>query len=352
VLVIEADEKLSASLVKVLGERGYHAEAASTARDGYRLACETQPDCILCNVDLPDIDGFYVARRIRTETSSVSTTPFLFLITGDDADARVQGLHVGADTYLTAPFTEAEVVAQIDALIQMAARLRARRDSFLENGPSSHPGVSVAFHGDLAQMSLPTVLTILEMERRSGKLKVVSSDGRSGVLTLTGSGGFGPCSLAGGDARPIEVLREVLQWKKGRFSFKPRAFKDEKASGARFSIGQTLLEALRLDDESEAAAVDVDFSVESKRMIIEARKTKPPPALGLELPPKPPSDASAPAPAPAKPPKPPTPPRPRADAVSSEITEITDLDVMPESTAKPAASPAPAEDTGDVDEKW
>ena len=174
VLIIEQEEWEAALLTKFLSEAGYEVHVAGEARSGFDKVRELQPDCILCSVNLPDIDGFWVARRVRTEPTKVATTPFLFLTEADDAESRLQGLNVGADLYLTKPFRNEEVVAQVGALIDMANRLRRQREAFSSDGPASSVA-GAAFTGDVAQMSVATVLTLLELERRSGR------DRKSGV---------------------------------------------------------------------------------------------------------------------------------------------------------------------------
>ena len=67
VLIIEHEEWESALLTRLLGEAGFEVHLATEARAGFDKVRELQPDCILCNVQLPDIDGFWVARRVRTE---------------------------------------------------------------------------------------------------------------------------------------------------------------------------------------------------------------------------------------------------------------------------------------------
>ncbi|HEY5373624.1 MAG TPA: response regulator, partial [Polyangiaceae bacterium] len=69
ILIIEQDEWESTLLAKFLGEAGYEVHVAAEARAGFEKVRELQPDCILCDVNLPDIDGFWVARRVRTEPS-------------------------------------------------------------------------------------------------------------------------------------------------------------------------------------------------------------------------------------------------------------------------------------------
>jgi len=248
VLIIEQEEWEAALLTRFLGEAGYEVHVAGEARAGFDKVRELQPDCILCSVNLPDIDGFWVARRVRTEPTRVATTPFLFLTEADDTESRLQGLNVGADLYLTKPFRNDEVVAQVGALIDMANRLRQQRDAFSSDGPTSSIQ-GAAFTGDIAQMSVATVLTLLELERRSGRLKV-RGDGRVALLELT-EGKFASGALDDKPWNSTELLREVLRWKKGSFSFRGgQGGASDSDSGEQQKIGGLLLEAMRLEDES------------------------------------------------------------------------------------------------------
>ena len=245
ILIIEQDEWESTLLAKFLGEAGYEVHVASEARAGFEQVRALQPDCILCDVNLPDIDGFWVARRVRTEPSPVATAPFLFLTNAEDTESRLQGLNVGADIYLTRPFHDEEVVAQVGALIDMANRLRKQRETFASEGPISSTGA--AFTGDIAQMSVATVLTLIELERRSGHLQVRSESGRTAVLELN-EGTLANATLEGKDEEPAAVLRETLRWKQGRFTF--RSAEVAPITGSRQTIGGLLIEAMRLEDEA------------------------------------------------------------------------------------------------------
>ena len=245
ILIIEQDEWESTLLAKFLGEAGYEVHVATEARAGFEQVRALLPDCILCDVNLPDIDGFWVARRVRTEPSSVATAPFLFLTNAEDTESRLQGLNVGADIYLTRPFHDEEVVAQVGALIDMANRLRKQRESFTSEGPISSTGA--AFTGDIAQMSVATVLTLIELERRSGHLKVRSETGRTALLELN-EGTLAGATLEDKEEDPAAVLRETLRWKKGRFTF--RSAEVLRISSSRQTIGGLLIEAMRLEDEA------------------------------------------------------------------------------------------------------
>jgi DNA-binding response OmpR family regulator len=244
VLIIEADEWLAAVLGKFLSDAGYAVDFATGAKEGFDKVRRLSPDCILCDVNLPDIDGFWVARRVRTEPGAVGTTPFLFLTEADDTEARLQGLNVGADLYVSKPFRNEEVVAQVGALIDMANRLRNQRDR-ISNGPPSDQGS--ALQGDLAQVSISTVLTVLELERRTGRLKV-KGESRRGFIELA-DGKFVHATVEGTKGKPSALLRELLRWKTGSFAFTPDAAKAGSATG-RQSLTGLLLEASRLEDES------------------------------------------------------------------------------------------------------
>ena len=245
VLIIEDDEWVAKLLAKFLSDAGYEVHTSGEARAGFDKACELLPDCILCDVTLPDLDGFWVARRVRTEPTRLSTTPFLFLTSSDEPETRLQGFNVGADAYMTKPFRHEEVVAQVTALIGMAARLREQRDSFIGMVPPSKS--TPALRGDLSQMSVATVLTVLEMEKRSGVLKIANEANRKSEIHVV-EGALVAAVIEGKGAEPLAVLREVLTWKAGRFWFRPTDVVVTPAE--RHSLGGLLLEAMRLEDEA------------------------------------------------------------------------------------------------------
>jgi DNA-binding response OmpR family regulator len=256
VLVIEDDEWISRLLQGAIREAGYEVLVCVTARMGLDAAVAQQPDCIVCDVQLSDEDGFWVARNVRTHHSRVSVTPFLFLSGLDDEQSRLEGFHVGADVWINKPFRVDEVVAQIEALVHMAARLRHRRDSMLSAPP---PGVAAsAIEGDLGQMSIATVLTVLEMERRTGTFEVVSKKRRAQLDIVTGQVIEG--TVGGTRVAALTAMRTMLGWNVGRFSFTPSNHREVPVlphGGGTLSLGAFLLEAMRLQDEAARADLEL-----------------------------------------------------------------------------------------------
>ena len=244
ILVIDGDEWLARLLGRLLQEKGFATEYCEDARSGFERALAIVPDCVVCSVVLPDIDGFWVARRIRTESGAVSKTPIVLVGDIRDQDVRVQGLHVGADVVLERPVSNEEIVAQVDALVAMASRLRTEPVD-----EQAAPSIAAAFRGDLANFPLASVLMMPELERRTGTLDVISGTGKRAVLVLS-TGLFANTEVGGVSGTPLEVLREVLGWRSGRFAFRTREVGS--LPPARGSVAAVVLEAMRLEDERNA----------------------------------------------------------------------------------------------------
>lgn len=249
VLVIEGDEPTANQLAAAIRQADYEVVVSNGARTGLDTAIEIKPDCIVCDVELPDEDGYWVARHIRTHASAVAVTPFLFLSSYDDAESRLEGFHVGADVYMSKPFEMEEVVAQVDALVKLASRLRQRRDSLLSTAPEQEYG-STAIEGDLRQMSIATVLSVLGMERRTGVFEVVSKKRRAQIEI---SGGYVVHGTIGGTrVTALGAMRVMLTWKVGRFSFTPLPPCDPPPSLRTVQV--LLLDAAKAEDEAAASA--------------------------------------------------------------------------------------------------
>ncbi|MGC4063240.1 MAG: DUF4388 domain-containing protein [Polyangiaceae bacterium] len=106
-------------------------------------------------------------------------------------------------------------------------------------------------HGNLSEMSLGTVLAMLELERRTGLLQVSADDGRSITATLR-NGAIVGARRRDVEADPVEAVRDALRFKNGRFWF--RQSKVEVASGPPRSVGSVLLEASSRNDEAARAS--------------------------------------------------------------------------------------------------
>lgn len=262
VLLIDGDEWTSELLVRGLREKGYVVDVCVEAMPGFRKACETIPDCIILVPELPDLDGVWVARRVRTEPGAVSKVPILFVGDLTDKAVRTQTLNVGADVFLARPISNDDIVASVGALIAMFRRVSGGGGS--SDGAES-ASQSAAIRGDLSAFPLASMLMMFEMERRSGQIEVVAQSGKRATIIMNG-GLFAATEIQGQPRPALDTLREVLSWRAGRFSF---ATKESGAlPAARASIGALVLEAMRLEDEEKEEAgleeIDVAEVVEEK----------------------------------------------------------------------------------------
>ena len=120
ILIVEDELALRDTLTYNLKKDGFTVEAVGDGRSALESARKLKPDLILLDIMLPELDGFEVARILRKEMS----TPILMLTARDDEIDRVVGLEVGADDYLTKPFSMRELMARVKAQLRRSRLFR------------------------------------------------------------------------------------------------------------------------------------------------------------------------------------------------------------------------------------
>jgi DNA-binding response OmpR family regulator len=120
ILVVEDEPSLQETLAYNLKKEGYKVEAVGDGLVALESARRLKPDLIVLDLMLPGIDGFEVCRILRKEM----TTAILMLTARDDEIDRVVGLEVGADDYLTKPFSMRELMARVKAQLRRARLIR------------------------------------------------------------------------------------------------------------------------------------------------------------------------------------------------------------------------------------
>jgi len=120
ILIVEDEPALRDTLTYNLKKDGFAVEAVGDGRTALESARRLKPDLIVLDIMLPGMDGFEVARILRKEM----TTPILMLTARDDEIDRVVGLEVGADDYLTKPFSMRELMARVKAQLRRTRLLQ------------------------------------------------------------------------------------------------------------------------------------------------------------------------------------------------------------------------------------
>jgi DNA-binding response OmpR family regulator len=118
ILVVEDDASIRLGLEDTLRAKGYTVRVVGRGEDGLTDAAENRPDLIILDVMLPDIDGFEVCRRLKAPRSGVAAVPVIMLTARGTELDRVRGLELGADDYVTKPFSLMELLARVAAVLR------------------------------------------------------------------------------------------------------------------------------------------------------------------------------------------------------------------------------------------
>ncbi len=139
ILVVEDELSLRETLAYNLKKDGYAVESAGDGRTALEAARRMKPDLVVLDLMLPELDGFEVARVLRKEM----TTAILMLTARDEEIDRVVGLEVGADDYMTKPFSMRELLARVKAQLRRTRLIREE----MTNAQASAPHEQLAFGG-------------------------------------------------------------------------------------------------------------------------------------------------------------------------------------------------------------
>lgn len=124
ILIIEDDRKMADLIRRGLEESGHSGRVAHDGVTGLNLVQSGAPDALVLDVMLPGLDGFDLTRRLRREGSAV---PILMLTGRDAVSDVVKGLNLGADDYLTKPFSLKILIARLEALVRRASAVPSAR---------------------------------------------------------------------------------------------------------------------------------------------------------------------------------------------------------------------------------
>jgi DNA-binding response OmpR family regulator len=201
-LVVEDDKDIALALQLLLDRSGYAVEHAGDGRTGLRMVHELRPDLLVLDIGLPVMDGWQVLERVR----DISDLPILLLTAhGHDTD-KVRGLRGGADDYLTKPFTNAEFLARVEALLRRAGSGEWAADLYDDGLVRVDPRSRAVHVGDQEVHLTPTEFRLLNLLLRNAG--VVLSPAQLLTHAWDDPTGIGPERVKFGVLR----LRRKLGW--------------------------------------------------------------------------------------------------------------------------------------------
>lgn len=250
ILIVDNDAVRGLSTRSTLQLLGYEIVLAANGLTALETAVNTPPDLVFCDADMPGMDGFTFVRHLR-ESSDLGAVPAFMMFENETPEGRLKALQAGADHCFTRPVAWNEVEARIQRIFDAHTRVLERAVA-VKPLPPVRRRSTTGFGGKLAQLSLPSVLSMLEMERRNGELRVVDDQSLpvGHIVFRNGHVVAADCGVADLVADAEAVFR-LLDATDGRFEFREM----DGTTGARVSlrVQELLLEHARRSDEREKA---------------------------------------------------------------------------------------------------
>ena len=122
-LIVEDDKSVSQLIRLYLAQAGYRVLAAEDGPSGLQMALEESPDIVLLDLNLPGMDGIEVCKNVRKE----SEVPIIMVTARVEEDDRLSGLDLGADDYVSKPFSPRELIARVNAVLRRASKATEKR---------------------------------------------------------------------------------------------------------------------------------------------------------------------------------------------------------------------------------
>ena len=234
ILVVDDDNLMRENAAGVMRSVGYHVLTARNGVEALSLVLGERVDLVLTDVTMPSMDGWQLLRLIRARPR-IAKLPVVFLTRLTSEAERLKGYELGVNDYIDKPYTAAE-------LKQRVAKLLTR--------PLSEPPAELqVLRGDLSQVSLSSLLSLMEMERRSGQICLRRTAEEANAYVRAGVVVQVDLEDAFDHKHGLERIFHLLDWSDGEF----KLFTSEVAleGDLNFSTSYALLEHAKVRDEAE-----------------------------------------------------------------------------------------------------
>ncbi len=195
ILLVDDDPTVREVLAETLARHEFTVIQGADGEEGVALALQHQPDLVISDIVMPRMDGWDLCYTLR-RLPSTRSIPFIFLSSLDKTPDKIMGIRLGADDYLTKPFSPAEVVFKVKAILR---RMAMRREVIEEHSSQAE--------AEAARLLLVDVIEFLRGSRRTGLLAFYGKGDRGIIFIREGEpvhASFGDCT---GEAAVYEMLR-------------------------------------------------------------------------------------------------------------------------------------------------
>ncbi|MGZ3426807.1 MAG: response regulator [Polyangia bacterium] len=258
VLIVDDDPWILRMVSTLLEKRGYAIATACDGEEGLMRADQLKPDLIITDVMMPKLDGWSLVRALRSRPE-LTLVPVIFLTALGGEEDRIKGFRLGADDYLPKPFRFEELDLRVANALKKSKATQAKAEEVRRapvepppipgGGPQKRPA---GIHGTLEQLGLSSLLVMIEMERKSGilRLEKLGATGRifcreGRVIAARLDGDRAPA----GARKGAESVYHMLTWADGRFDF--GAVDVDMEDEVKSTTTHLLMEGARLIDEGK-----------------------------------------------------------------------------------------------------
>lgn len=268
VLVADDDPWILRMVANVLSKRGYQVETATDGEEALEKAVAWKPDLLITDVMMPHMDGWTLVKVLRTR-KEMAFLPVIFLTSLSSDDDRIKGFRLGADDYMAKPFRFEELDLRVERTLGRSRMVEQVAREQIGAAPAPEPpvqpveaestGEHVGLLGRLEQVGVSALLTLLEMERKTGELIVTRDNGEQRREASAVVGPIGHifvrkgkviAAAIDGIAPPAheECVYSMLSWATGSFEFHQGEVNVKETISA--STTHLLMEGARRIDES------------------------------------------------------------------------------------------------------
>ena len=212
---------------------GFEVLVAGNGQEGLDAARERRPQVIIADIIMPVMDGWEFCQQVRTDPT-LADVPFLFLTAVREVPKRVRGLRMGADDYITKPFSKEELLARVEIALAKTRRLSALKAAG-----------NAVLSGHTSHLSISDLLQVLTLNGKSGALRITESGGMMARIH------FNEGRIIQADTEGVEgrkALFRILEWEDARFEMDPRGEAPERR-GIRDSTSSVLMDGFAQNDE-------------------------------------------------------------------------------------------------------
>lgn len=248
ILLIDPDSATQSTIASALEGRGYEITKFGDGEEGLQSAISSLPDVIVLSSAAPKLDISTFVRTLRSRPES-ALVPVLFIGEQSPIEEQIQGFQLGSDDFLHRPIDPRD----LELRIAVANKLRQKaentlRPKNLDTPDFSSPGIMTAFRGTLDQIGLPSILSLVDMERKTGMLVLVLEPNKEKARLYFYEGRVMRAAYDKRDKpKNADLIYELLMKADGKFEFRNMVVdsRDEIHS----PTTHLLLEGARLMDE-------------------------------------------------------------------------------------------------------